>query len=275
MSQASTSMDGGISGPVSHTGGISGPVSAETLGENAMSEPQSASTIINLFIGFPPFLQTDELDSIDLNPVDPSSLFAHFWQLRSSGQFTDALNFCDLILEVIPAGDFDSHLRQANARAMALRDLCDYRGAYRAHAAARPLLAFAAPSYVGDHHHGLGITLTRLGEHARAERCFETARELHKDRPVKLAHTDINTAELLVGMGKVAEAHAILDGVREPSMWAHVEIARALAYEAEGDKAGARRSIAEALVLLADSDNKASRDEARRVLAQIEGDEAS
>jgi tetratricopeptide (TPR) repeat protein len=226
---------------------------------------------ISLFIGLPPFLGIEKLDSIQLNPVDPPSLFAHFWRLRSAGRVTEALQFCDLILEVIPAADFDSHLRQTNARAMALRDLSDLRGAYRTHASARPLLALVEPRYAGDHYHGLGVTLTRLGESLRAFKCFETARRLHEGDPVKLAHTDVNTAELLASMGKVAQAHAILGGVSEPSMRAHVEAARALAYEAVEDYPKALRCIASSIELLAPTGDIISIEETRRTGERILG----
>jgi tetratricopeptide (TPR) repeat protein len=216
-------------------------------------------------------LRLAEPDSIQAHASNPQSLFDHFWKLRTAGEVARALSFCDVILELVRPSDADSQVRHANARAIALRDLCDYRGAYRTHLTARPFLPSAARTYVGDHYHGLGVTLMRLGEHVRAYKCLESARGFHEGEADKLARTDITAAMLLVLMRKPREAHAILDGVAVEGLRPDVERVRAQAYEAEGDTANARRAIASALYMLADSENVAARDEARKVLERIEG----
>lgn len=251
-------------------GGFSGPP------PSAATETASANTnaIANrrLFIpGLPPFSEADERGSIAANHPDALSYFEQFWALRCAGDYAAALAVCDELLEVIDPLDYASHLRQTNARAMALRDLKRFRESKYAQLAGRPFLV-AVPdlTLTGDHFHGLGITLTELSDYVRAYKALDEARRryLKAGEDGRAYHTDINVARLYARAGRPQSAHELLDALI-PS--ADAQIARALAFEKEGDKVGARRAIAGALCLLADSSNEATRAEALEVMQRIEG----
>lgn len=261
--------------PFGHgAGGDSGPPpSAVTV---TASRNENAIASKRLFkVGLAPFSEGDEPDSITPTAPDAQSLFAQFWQLHCEGEPRKALEVCDRLLEVIDPADADSHLRQINARAIAFRDLGDYRAAYVAHLSARPFVAATKnPRFAGCHFHGLGVTLTEMGEHVRAFRALEKARGCYEDArdAFRVGLVNINTARLLVVAGRPGLALAFADeGAKVEQLRADAEIARAMACEADGNRAGARRAIARALLLLADSGNEATRAEALKVMSRIEG----
>jgi tetratricopeptide (TPR) repeat protein len=254
-------------GVVVGTGGCSGsPARTDTAHAQT-----SAIANRRLFIaGLPPFPQADEPDSIDLTPSDIESFFVRFWEHHCADEPHEALDTCDRLLEVINPADFLTHVRQANARATALRTLKRFRESYVVHLGARPFLVAADARVAGDHHHGLGLSLKWMGKHGRALGELREALRLHHlaGDAIRSARTSVNIARLYAAANRPGLAHELLAKL-EPS--ADVEIARAMAYEAEGDKPGARKAIAQALTLLADSTNEATRAEALEVSDRIEG----
>jgi tetratricopeptide (TPR) repeat protein len=250
-------------------GGCSGPP------PSAMTETASASenAIANrrLFIvGLPPFSEADEQNIISHPAPSPEYLFAQFWELHCAHAPHKALETCDRLLEVIDPADFTTHLRQTNARGEALRALKRFRDSYAVHLSARPFVPHAPARFAGDHHHGLAMSLTEMGEHARASEAFDVSLRLYRDagEPGRVARTYVNVARLYVAAERPGLAHQLLDTL-EPS--ADAEIARATAYEKEGNRTDARKAIARAFTLLADSTNEATRTEAVQVFERIEG----
>jgi tetratricopeptide (TPR) repeat protein len=252
------------------TGGASGPPASAVVA----STHRSAHAESNLRIAVPPSREGIEQASITPIISKPESLFAHFWKLHTANEPHESLAICDRLLEVIDPSDFASHLRQANGRAMALRSLKRFREAKYVHLAARPLLSAADPRVAGDHHHGLGLTLEGLREYESAFGEMDEAQRLYKadGSAFRLGLVAVNAARLCVSAGRAESAFELIDrasGVDE--LRADAEVARALAYDALSDKVSARRAIAKALSLLADSHNEASRVEALEVLNRIEG----
>jgi tetratricopeptide (TPR) repeat protein len=247
-------------------GGISGsPASTE-----ADAAQTSASASSRLFIvGLPPFSVDDQPDSIEPIPSDTESLFVQFWEYHCSGESHKALDSCDRLLEVIDPADFLSHVRQANARATALRTLGRFRESRAVHLSARPFLAAADERVAGDHHHGLGLSLKWLGEYSRAFAELAEALRLYRQigESWRVTRASVNISRLYVAANRPGLAHQLLDTL-EPSTDA--EIARALAYEVEGNRPAARGAIARALTLLADSTDEATRTEAVQVFERIE-----
>jgi tetratricopeptide (TPR) repeat protein len=261
-------------GGVVGTGGCSGPppsASAET--ENANTNAIANRRLFTFRL--PPFSGLNEPNSIAFATSNIESLFVRFWDLRCSGEPHAALAVCDRLLEVVGPQDFPTHLRQANARGAALRDLLRFRDAYTTHLSARPFVDEKNnPTLAADHYHGLGVTFTELREYVPAFKALDYARRLYASAGelVRADRTVVNVARLYVASGKPALALALIDDLSADELRADAEIARALAYEAEGDKRAARRSIASALVLLSDSENEATRKEALTVMRRIEGD---
>ena len=234
------------------------------------SIPSSASASINLFtVGLPPFSGADERDSIVPDGDYTESLFAQFWTLHLARDYYKALAVCDHLLEVIDPSDCRSHVRQANARAMELRELCRFSESKAVHLAARPFLPHVGPKVAGDYFHGLGCSHKGLGEYVRAFKALDRALRLYRGAGFdeQADRAAVNIARLYVVAGRPVQALALLDKM-EPC--ADSEIARAMAFEKEGDKSNARRAITRALALLADSSNEATRAEALEVFDRIE-----
>jgi tetratricopeptide (TPR) repeat protein len=219
-------------------GGDSEPPSART---GAASRHASVNTASNLFIDASPFFKLNEQQSITLNTSDPQSLFVRFWELRCQNKALDALAVCDALLEVIEPDDYESHLRQWNARAMVARDLSRFRSAYFTHLSARPLLSKVTSGKIkGDHHHGLAKTLMELGQFLSAYQKFERSRECYAEMPEQLALTDNNTALLMIRMGKpelsyvfAENAHTAWERLGLSYRCAEADDIRAQAYLAE------------------------------------------
>lgn len=251
-------------------GGASGsPASAVTA-----SRHTSAPADSSLRIASSPFCEIAERASIAPIASDPASLFAHFWILHTAHEPHKSLAVCDRLLEVIDPADSVSHVRQANARAMSLRSLKRFGDAKAVHLAARPLLSAADPRIAGDHHHGLGLTFKNLGDLAAAFAELGEALRFYgrAESAYRVGLARLNTARLHVCDGHPELAFELIDRASEvEQLHADAETARAFAYDAQGDKPSARRAIANALTLLADSHNEATRAEALEVLNRIEG----
>jgi tetratricopeptide (TPR) repeat protein len=259
------------------TGGASGPPSANAGTVATVNRHTSASVVSSLFIERSPFLRMGEQDIVLPKDAFAPYLFAHFWQLRSAGRTHDALTICDHLLELIDPSDFDSHLRQTNARAICQRDLLNYRAAYRTHLSARPFLTLTKDDRIaGDHHHGLGVTLTELGEHVSAYRNLESARKFYVEagEAERVPLVDINSARLLVRMNKPALAYELIEAACASTvehLKGHAELARALAYEAEGRLLEAEASAFLSSQLIAQTGDRTALDESMRTWQRIKG----
>jgi tetratricopeptide (TPR) repeat protein len=251
-------------------GGASGSPARAVTASRHTSAP--ADSILRIAVS--PFCE--EIEQASIVPIisKPESLFAHFWILHTANEPHKSLAVCDRLLEVIDPADFASHIRQANARGMSLRSLKRFNDAKAVHLAARPLLSAADPRVAGDHHHGLGLTFKNLGEHAAAFAELGEALQLYgrAESAYHMGLVRLNTARLHVCDGHPELAFELIDRASEVEQFhADAETARAFAYDALSDKVSARRAIAKALSLLADSHNEASRVEALEVLNRIEG----
>jgi tetratricopeptide (TPR) repeat protein len=103
-----------------------------------------------------------------------------------------------------------------------------------------------------------------VGEFGPAFAALSEALRLHREssEPERIELTAVNIARLYAEAGDAAKALELLETLTPTS---DAEVARALAYDALSDKVSARRAIAKALSLLADSHNEASRVEALEV----------